>query len=490
MSRQTQSDPPTIVRRRRSVYGTHLYQRINGAGSSGRGDNEAIDNVGHRAPRAGLDELESAPAVHVEFGAAERIVDPQSDLCGTSEERKAIGDCVHRLPPSSTQLPALQCREPASGTADGAATSDCAASSIDEWRVALVLPGRGPAGIFGLECRAAAELAAAEIDAAGGVAGRSVQFVHVEAGGEPAAVGREINRLLDNGAIDAVTGWHLSNARQEIAKVVRGRMPYVYAAAYEGGEQSDGVLCSGEVPGDQILASLSWFRTELRLRRWFVVGNDYVWPRGTAAATRFGLRDTDISVVAERFLPLGTEESAVWDRVLDEIVHSRVEGVITLLVGSDAVRFNRAFARKGLDATITRFSPFTDETVILASGEESTTNLFISAGWFADLRSASAAEFTEGFTRAFDLVNGTGPLGEAQAPQPGTMAETTYSGMHFLASIASESIPTVEDTRRAFLEWGWDSPHGSVDFRAGAARHPVHLARANGVELEVIARVR
>jgi hypothetical protein len=128
--------------------------------------------------------------------------------------------------------------------------------------------------------------------------------------------------------------------------------------------------------------------------------------------------------------------------------------------------------------------------VILASGEESTKNLFISAGWFADLRSASAAEFTDGFTRAFDLVNGTGPLGEAPAPQPGTMAETTYSGMHFLASIASESIPTVEDTRRAFLEWGWDSPHGSVDFRAGAARHPVHLARANGVELEVIARVR
>jgi ABC-type branched-subunit amino acid transport system substrate-binding protein len=361
---------------------------------------------------------------------------------------------------------------------------------MGEWRVALVLPGRGPAGIFGLECRAAAELAAAEIDAAGGVAGRSVQFVHVEAGGEPAVVGREIKRLLDNGAIDAVTGWHLSNARQAIAKVVRGRMPYVYAAAYEGGERSDGVLCSGEVPGDQILASLSWFRTELRLRRWFVVGNDYVWPRGTAAATRLGLRDTDISVVAERFLPLGTEEPAVWDRILDEIVHSRAEGVITLLVGSDAVRFNRAFARRELESTITRFSPFTDETVILASGPESTTNLFISAGWFADLRSASAVEFTEGFTRAFDLVNGTGPLGETHAPQPGTMAETTYSGMHFLASIARQSIPTVEDTRRAFQEWGWDSPHGSVDFRAGAARHPVHLARANGVELEVIARVR
>lgn len=490
MSRQLQSNAPTIMRRRSSEYGTDLYQRIDGAGSCGGRDDKGVDHFSHRASRAGLDELERAPAVHVKLCAAEHVVNLHGDHCGPPEEHKAIGDCVHSLPPSNTQLPPVKCREPGSGTADGAATFDCAPSRMGEWRVALVLPGRGPAGIFGLECRAAAELAAAEIDAAGGVAGRSVQFVHVEAGGEPAAVGREIKRLLDNGAIDAVTGWHLSNARQAIAKVVRGRMPYVYAAAYEGGERSDGVLCSGEVPGDQILASLSWFRTELRLRRWFVVGNDYVWPRGTAAATRLGLRDTDISVVAERFLPLDTTEPAVWDRVLDEIVHSRAEGVITLLVGSDAVRFNRAFARRELESTTTRFSPFTDETVILASGAESTTNLFISAGWFADLRSASAAEFTEGFTRAFDLVNGTGPLGETRAPQPGTMAETTYSGMHFLASIASQTIPTVEDTRRAFEAWGWDSPHGSVDFRAGAARHPVHLARANDVALEVIARVR
>lgn len=359
-----------------------------------------------------------------------------------------------------------------------------------EFRVALALPGRGPAGIFGLECRAAAELAAAEIDASGGVAGRTVQFVHVDAGGHPAATAATVKALLDSGSIDAVTGWHLSNARQAIAKVVGGRVPYVYAAAYEGGECSDGVLCSGEVPGDQIVASLHWLRTESRLRRWFIVGNDYVWPRGTAAATRAGLQGTDISILGERFLPLGTDDSAVWDRVLGEVVRSGAEGVMSLLVGSDAVRFNRAFGHKGLDATITRFSPFTDETVILASGADATANLFISAGWFAGLRSASAAEFTAGFARAFDLVNGTAPLGESAAPPPGTMAETTYSAVHLLAGIASTSVPTVQDARRAFAKWGWDSPHGPVDLDRGSARHPVHLAKARGVELDVIAQVR
>jgi urea transport system substrate-binding protein len=373
---------------------------------------------------------------------------------------------------------------------DSVPVDEPGATRPTDFRVALALPRRGPAGIFGLECRAAAELAAAEIDASGGVAGRTVQFVHVDAGGDPATTAATITSLLDSGSIDAVTGWHLSNARQAIAKVVGGRVPYVYAAAYEGGECSDGVLCSGEVPGDQILASLHWLRTEARLRRWFIVGNDYVWPRGTAAATRTGLQDTDMSILGERFLPLDTDDPAVWDRVLGEVVRSGAEGVMSLLVGSDAVRFNRAFGRMGLDATITRFSPFTDETVILASGADATENLFISAGWFAGLGSASAAEFTAGFSRAFDLVNGTAHLGESAAPPPGTMAETTYSAVHLLAGIASTSVPTVQDARRAFSKWGWDSPHGPVDLDRGSARHPVHLAKARGVELDVIARVR
>lgn len=358
-----------------------------------------------------------------------------------------------------------------------------------DYRVALVLPRHGPAGIFGLQCLAAAELAAAEIDAAGGVAGRSVHYVNVDAGGDPDSVARHVGALLQDGQIDAVTGWHLSNLRQSIARVVEGRIPYVYAAAYEGGEQHDGVLCSGEVPADQILASLDWLRTELRLRRWYIIGNDYVWPRATAARTVEGLRGRDISVLRRRFVPLGTDDPAIWQGVLEDIRRSGAQGVITLLVGSDAVRFNRAFAAAGMDAELVRFSPFIDETVVLATGPEATTNLFVSAGWFSALRSASAVEFTRGFKAAWDLVCGAESVGESTAPDPGTMAETTYSGIHLLAGIAGRTIPTVPDTRRAFSSWGWDSPHGTVELRSGTARHPVHLALARGVELDIVSKV-
>ena len=176
--------------------------------------------------------------------------------------------------------------------------------------------------------------------------------------------------------------------------------------------------------------------------------------------------------------------------MLNEIVRSGAHGVDLTAGGIGRGALQPGLRRdKGLDATVTRFSPFTDETVILASGADATANLFVSAGWFAGLDSASAVEFTAGFGRAFDLVNGIGPADESAAPPPGTMAETTYSGVHLLAGIAGTSVPTVEDARRAFDKWGWDSPHGPVDLHHGSARHPVHMAKARGVELDVIARV-
>lgn len=343
--------------------------------------------------------------------------------------------------------------------------------------------------MFALECHAAAELAAAEIDAAGGVAGRSVSFVHVDAGRAPQQVADEINALIADHRIDAVSGWHLSNTRRSIATATAGRIPYVYATAYEGGERTDGVLCSGEVSGAQLIASLRWFREHRGIRRWSIVGNDYVWPRHTVATTRDALGNTDISITGATFVPLGLADDTRWARTITEVCADDTQGVITLLVGADAVRFNRAFAARSGQASITRFSPFTDETVVLASGPDATDDLYVSAGWFAGLHGASAEDFIAGFRRAFHLLNGAGPGDPADTPPPGTMAETTYSAMHVLAGIAGSALPTVAHARRANDSYGWDSPHGPVDLRGGVAQHPVHLARADGVDLTVIDRV-
>ncbi len=43
-----------------------------------------------------------------------------------------------------------------------------------------------------------------------------------------------------------------------------------------------------------------------------------------------------------------------------------------LLVGQDAVDFNRAFAQRGLHEELLRFSPLMDENMLIASGHDAT----------------------------------------------------------------------------------------------------------------------
>ncbi len=94
--------------------------------------------------------------------------------------------------------------------------------------------------------------------------------------------------------------------RNAVAPRIAGRVPYVYTALYEGGERHPGVFMVGETPSRQLLPAMSWLRAEHGVRRWCIVGNDYVWPRGTAAAARSYAPLCDGQICDEVFVPLGT----------------------------------------------------------------------------------------------------------------------------------------------------------------------------------------
>lgn len=364
-------------------------------------------------------------------------------------------------------------------------------SPREAYRVALLLPRRGPAGMFGPSCRAAAHLAAEEVDAAGGVAGRPVHLVDVDAGAPPAEVARTVAALVDRGDVDAVAGWHLSSVRQAVAPAVAGRVPYVYATAYEGGEVGDGVVCTGELPGEQVVSALRFLRREFGWRRWLVVGDDYVWPRATARETAQVLAADGIVLQHPAWVPLGCSDDDVWRRVVADVERRAAcrpapDGVLMLLVGADGVRFNRLFHAAGLDDRLVRFSPFMDETMLLGGGAETARGLFASAGWFAGLASASALEFSAGFARHYEQLVGVGGLA---VPSPGTMAESTYLGLRLLAEVGRRAVPGPRDVDAARSAWAWDTPHGTVRLDAGRAHHRVHLAVATGAEFEVLADV-
>ncbi|MFI0470242.1 substrate-binding domain-containing protein [Saccharopolyspora sp. 5N102] len=345
------------------------------------------------------------------------------------------------------------------------------------WRVGMVIPLRGPAGLFGPSCEAITELAVHELNDAGGILGREVAVHVVDGGAPPREVAAEVGRLVAAGEIDAVTGWHISSVRHAIAPVVADRVPYVYTSLYEGGERRAGIFCSGETPRFQIAPALRWLRDNAGVRRWFVVGDDYVWPRGSTAAVRAFARELDLRIVGETFVGLGTGDMR---QVTRQLAGSPCDGVLMLLVGQDAVRFNRAFAAQGLHERLVRFSPLMEESMLLASGLDATRNLFVSAGYFRSLATADAMDLLGAYTRLH------GP----SAPPLNNAAESCYEGLRTLAKLARRAgSARMAEFNAAIDGTAYQGPRGTVEFRGHQAAQHVHLAVADGYDFDVITRL-
>lgn len=344
-------------------------------------------------------------------------------------------------------------------------------------RIGLLIPLHGSAGIYGPSCELCAELAAEEVNAEGGVLGQPVCLHVVDASGPPRRVANEIGALVAADRVDAVVGWHLSAVRKAVVPRIAGRVPYVYTALYEGGERTPGVFMVGETPSRQLLPAMHWLQTQHGVQRWCIVGNDYVWPRGTAAAAGLYAPLCDGQICDEIFVPLGTTS---FGEVVRRVERQRADAVLMLLVGQDAVEFNRAFASAGVHDSCRRLSTLLEENTLLASGAECTHGICATAAYFESLVTPESLDFGGRYARRF------GP----DAPTLNGPAESCYEGILLLASLVraarSLDVRALCAVADSVLYAG---PRGEVRMHQQHLDQRVYLAEADALDFSVIAEL-
>jgi urea transport system substrate-binding protein len=344
--------------------------------------------------------------------------------------------------------------------------------------VALVIPLHGSAGLFGPSCELCAQLAAEELNATGGVLARELRLSVVDGSGPPAKVADEVGAIVGAGLVDAVVGWHISAVRQALVPRIARRVPYVYTALYEGGEHAPGVFLAGETPSRQLLPSMRWLRRQHGVRRWCIVGDDYVWPRDTARSARAYASMCDGRIVDEVFVPLGTTDFAP---VVQRLRASAPDAVLMLLVGEDAVHFNRAFAAAGMDDRCRRLSTLMDENMLLASGAASTRGICAAAAYFETLTTPESLDFGGRYASRF------GP----EAPMLNSLGESCYEGIQMLAALARQAhaldVPAMS-ARAASASF--EGPRGELHVRGdNHVDQRVYLAEARELGFDIVAEL-
>ena len=331
-------------------------------------------------------------------------------------------------------------------------------------RVGLVVPQSGALGMVGPSAVNAGLLAAHELNVSDGVHGAYVDLVLVDGGRSPLEVAAEVDRLRAAGAVDALVGFHTSDVHRAVEATVAGRTPYVFTPPHEGGGRGPGVVCIGTDPAHQLRLPIAWLTAHHSLRRWALVGNDYIWPQSVHhTATRL-VHGSGGRVVLDRLVPLG-EVHCHLDRLVEALRRSAADAVLLSLVGRDLAEFNKALRQADLDRCLVRLSGALEENGLLACDGDRTGLLYAAMSSFVSLAEERHQALAERYATLF------GP----QAPLLDTYAAGIYDGLHLVAALANDHGLRPE---RRFAVSARTIRRGQHD--------KVHLGRADGFEFSVV----
>ena len=382
------------------------------------------------------------------------------------------------MPEASTALADLV--EPAwpASAPRGLLDDDHRPGASSAFRVALLIPMCGSAGIWGPSCIASAQVAAHELNRRNGIAGRDVQLVLVDSAIEAQTpVEVVVQSLIESRSIDAIVGMHISAVRQRLTKVVAGRIPYVYTPLYEGGEHGFGVFAIGDTPPKQLGPAMERLHRDYKLRKWALIGNDYVWPRTSHHYARAKLAGMGAAPVYERYVPFAARDMA---KQVESLAASGADAVLISLVGQEAVDFNRIFGAMGLDRTMIRLSCAIEENGLLASGAENLKNLFCSSSYFGVLSTAENACFRESYH---------GFHGD-RAPVLNALGQSTYEGLQFLASLMRDGRGDWRERAASAAEpIAYRSARQAIHISNSNHRTPIYLARADGMVFRIVTQI-
>lgn len=350
-----------------------------------------------------------------------------------------------------------------------------AGTALAEVRIGVLVPDSGPAGLFGPSSRQAAELAAEDINAAGGINGEPVQLIFADVGLPPAQAVQAVQRLWRSEGVQGFVGMHDSAVRAAIAAQLDGQVPYVYTAVYEGGECAPGTYVTGETPAQQLAPVIPWLAENEGASSWYLIGNDYNWPRDTNAAAQDIIAASGGSVVGEEYVPLGSSD---FDASLGRIRASGADAVLVTLVGGDSVGFNIAYAAFGLDQQALRLGTLIEENTLAGIGPANTDRLFASMGYFASIDSDAARDFGARVSARFG----------ADAAQPNGLGQSVYDGLMLMAALGN-SAGSLDAAAVAEVANGTEftSPRGVAVLDGNHVAQTVFLANGSSGAFEIAA---
>lgn len=325
-------------------------------------------------------------------------------------------------------------------------------------RIGVVTPISGTYAGIGQQVTWGLDMAAAEINANGGIMGRQIELVYEDSEANPAVAVQKAEKLYTSENVDFLTGTVNSGATLAVGQVAE-RAGKLLATTVSFSDAITGNKCSPNVfrvnarAGQQSAALAAWVKQEKPGAKIFYLGPDYEMGRSTVAAFKENAELVGAESVGEVFAPLDSKD---YSQYFGRVRSARPEILYTSVAGNDTVR---------LFTQMKDFGVLDGLTVLGASGTVTGQNIgaigdaaegFITGVGYSPLIDSPE---NKAFVEKFNAENGA---------DPDLYGADSY-GILFAYKAAVEAAGSTEtDAVRAALEGlTWDTPQGPKTIRAG-----------------------
>ncbi len=338
--------------------------------------------------------------------------------------------------------------------------------AADQVKIGFLAPLTGDEALLGITQRQCFELAIDDLRAAGGIGGREIVAIIEDDETNTKATIDKTRKLVAQDNVDVVLGVLASFERKAAMSVtIPAKKLFVYPTYYEGGDCHPLLICSGQTPNQQIDPLVAYLAENVG-KTIYVLGHDYIWPRGSTEQMRKALEPLGGQVIGADFFPFGTQD---FGPAFGKVKEASPDIVWMMLVAGDAVTAVKQYRSFGMTQPLV-FHGW-DNSMLGAVTPEEQADIFSTQAYYQELDNPVNKAFTERFAAKFGAGVPINAIGES-----------TYASTLLYAK-AVEKAGSVEPDKvaEAIKQVEVDSPHGklTIDPKTNHGRNGTVIAKVN-----------
>jgi urea transport system substrate-binding protein len=294
-----------------------------------------------------------------------------------------------------------------------------------------------------------AELAVAEINAAGGVLGRMLTLDVADDQSGAAGAQKAYDNLIFQKKVDALITMETSAARNAgLPIVARGKTPFIYTSYYEGRSCSPYMYVDAWVPDQQVAPIVDLFFDEKKAKTFFLIGSDYAYGRGMLSFSKAYIEKKGGKVVGDEYNPMDASD---WTAIISKVRAANPDALILSTAGgAPNVTLTKQYKAAGINVLVGNLG--VDEGTAKSMGTDA-EGVYISASYVSSIDSPENKKFMKAMQDKF---------GEG-LKTPNDLSVPQYEAIYLYKLAVEKAKSTKQDlVLKALGEVSFQGPRGLI----------------------------